>query len=109
MKFRIFPNRTQEDKAFETRDAVATCLIFTVGALGGLGLFFFGGEMPPRGSSVWSSVRWIALVVGAISSYGVVMSFLEGVVAATVGTERAIAILAVVVVLGGFASWFFGL
>ena len=109
MKFRIFPRRTHEDKASETREAVVTCLIFTVGALSGLGLFFFGGEMPPTGSTVWSSVRWIALVVGALSAYGAAQSFLEVVVAATVGTERAIAILAAVALLGGLASWFFGL
>ena len=105
MRFNIFPHRSAEERASETKSAIATCASRGAVALVGLGLFFLGGEVPPRGNSIWVTIRWVGLVIGAFSAYLTVQSLFEAAIAATIGPERAIALMVVLVAIGALFGW----
>ena len=105
MRFSIFPHRSVEERTSETRDAIATCAFFAALSLIGLVLFFYAGEVPPVGKSSWSIIRWVALLVGAISALLSIQSLFEAAIAATVGPERAIAIMIVLLLIGALFGW----
>ncbi len=105
MKFNIFPRRSAEERASETRSAITTCSSLGAIALVGLGIFFLGGDVPPHGNSIWMTIRWIGLVIGAFSAYLTVQSLFEAAIAATVGPERAIALMVVLLAIGALFGW----
>lgn len=105
MKFNIFPRRSAEERASETRSAITTCASLGAMALAGLGIFFLGGDVPPQGNSVWVTIRWFGLVIGAFSAYLTVQSLFEAAIAATIGPERAIAIMVVLLAIGALFGW----
>ncbi|MEP7454200.1 hypothetical protein [Phyllobacterium sp. SB3] len=105
MKFRIFPEYSARERETETKATIATCAFFAVVSVIGLGLFFYGGEVPPTGSSFWSTIRWGALLVGAISAFCTIQSLFDVMIAATVGPERAIAMIIVVTFGGAVFAW----
>jgi hypothetical protein len=105
MKFNIFPRRSAEERASETRSAITACASLGAIALAGLGLFFFGGDVPPHGNSIWVTIRWVGLVIGAFSAYLTVQALFEAAIAATVGPERAIALMVVLLAIGALFGW----
>ena len=107
MRFSIFPRRSVEDRKSETRHTLAITILFAAVSLIGLGLFFYGGDVPPVRNSMWSTFRWVALVVGAISVFLAIQSLFETAIAATIGPERAIAIMAVMLLIGALFGWLF--
>lgn len=102
---RLFPPRSAEERRADTRSATVICAAFAVVALAGLGLFLFAGEMPPAANATWSTLRWGGLIIGLMAAYLSIQSLLELVIAATIGPERALAILAAVGLIGGLAVW----
>jgi hypothetical protein len=105
MKFRIFPQRSIEERTSETRGAIAICASFAAVSLIGLGLFFYGGDVPPVGKSLWSTIRWVALLCGAISLYLTVQGLFELVIVATVGPERFFAIMVGLGLIAALFGW----
>ncbi|MCK4207586.1 hypothetical protein J3U99_22825 [Brucella pituitosa] len=105
MRFNIFPHRSAKERTSETKSAIATCASFGAVALVGLGLFFFGGNVPPHGNSIWGTIRWVGLVIGAFSAYLAVQSLFEAAIAATIGPERAIALMVVLLAIGALFGW----
>ncbi|WP_266065064.1 hypothetical protein [Brucella intermedia] len=51
------------------------------------------------------TIRWIGLVIGAFSAYLTVQSLFEAAIAATVGPERAIALMVVLLAIGALFGW----
>lgn len=105
MKLRIFPSRTVEERKSERKDAVTTAAVFAFISLICLALFFFAGDLPPSSNSAWGTVRWIALIIGAVSTYLTVQSVFEAAVVASIGFERAFAIFAVIGLIGALFAW----
>ena len=105
MRFNIVPRRSADDRRSEARFGIATTAFFAAVSLIGLGLFFYGGDVPPVRNSTWSTLRWIALLVGAVSVFLTIQSLFETAIAATIGPERAIAIMAVLLLIGAFLEW----
>ena len=87
------------------RSAITTCASLGAIALAGLGIFFLGGDVPPHGNSIWVTIHWIGLVIGAFSAYLTVQSLFEAAIAATVGPERAIALMIVLLAIGALFEW----
>ncbi len=106
MKFRIFPKRDIEERKSETRGEIAMCAVFAAAAL--IGLFFYGGDVPPAGKSLWSIVRWVALISGAISLYLTIQGLFELVIVTTLGHERFFAILVGLGVVAALYEWLSG-
>ena len=102
----LFPRRNPEEKAREVMDWVWITGVFLVLAAVGLGLFFFGGsQTPPASGTTWDAVRWIGLLVGAIAAYLCAQAALSLLVEATIGPERYIAAVMVMIVIFGLYVW----
>ncbi len=70
-----------------------TVLFFAAITFAGFCLFFAGSPVPPEGADIWSILRWIGILVGAIAAYCTCQAFFELLVAATIGKERMIGII----------------
>lgn len=102
----LFPRRSPEEKARNVKEAATVTGVFLVLALAGFGVFFFGGPgLPPGDSGVWNVIRWIALLLGLASAYITAQCVLSVVVEATVGPERFIAFILLLVAIGGLWTW----
>lgn len=102
---KLFPPRTPEDRRSERVDAFWVFGFFALLSLAGLGLFIFGGELPPSGDSIYAIARWIGLIVGSVSLYLAIQSLLEALLVATIGYERGLALLVAVGAIGAFLAW----
>lgn len=105
MKLKLFPDRTANERRAATKDAFAIFLLFAGVAVVGFGIFALGGAIPPSDNSLWSTIRWGALVLGGIAGWCALQAAFEAMVAATIGPERAIALLAVVGLVGVIVTW----
>lgn len=70
-----------------------TVIVFATITFMGFCLFFAGGPVPPEGADIWSILRWIGILVGAIAAYCTCQALFELLVAATIGKERMIGII----------------
>lgn len=103
---RIFPERTPETRQTERRDAVFMLAFCVAVALMSAGLFALLSYLSPLEGSWLDIASTIAFLVGIIALYGVFQSLLELTIAVSIGIERAIAIVAVLVIAGGLLKYF---
>lgn len=101
MSFRIFPHRSSEERKLDIRSAMVACGVFAFIAAAGIAAFL----VMPAGGDWWASFRWLFLLAGVLSFFLTLQSLFELVVAATLGPERAFALVAVLAGLAALCAW----
>lgn len=106
---RIFPKYDAKERVQETKDWVWSLVVFGVLAVLGLGVFLLSADAAfVAGDSIWSGIRWICFLIGAISAYLVLQSIIGVLIAATIGPERFLVLFLVVMVIAGLVTWLAG-
>lgn len=105
MGFQLFPKRTPQERRGERRDALQAAGLFGLIALAGLGLTVLVAVIQPERESWWVTIGFIGLATFLIGLYLALQSVFEFTIAATIGMERAIAIVMVMVIAGGLLTW----